>query len=69
MFMPFGNVVSAKVFIDKQTNLSKCFGKCGDTAGVSLVTSVKMFKVFVLYLFFPSICTTLIALFHCRFKV
>ncbi|XP_076329171.1 CUGBP Elav-like family member 2 isoform X2 [Tachypleus tridentatus] len=41
IFLPFGNVISVKVFIDKQTNLSKCFGFVSYDSPVSAQTAIQ----------------------------
>ncbi|XP_076311133.1 CUGBP Elav-like family member 1 isoform X2 [Tachypleus tridentatus] len=45
-FLPFGNVISAKVFIDKQTNLSKCFGFVSYDNAVSAQAAIQAMNGF-----------------------
>ncbi|KAG8244669.1 CUGBP Elav-like member 2 [Homalodisca vitripennis] len=37
-FCPYGNVISAKVYIDKETNMSKCFGECSVHTSMGFVS-------------------------------
>jgi len=46
MFAPFGNILSAKVFIDKQTNLSKCFGFVSYDNPLSAATAIQSMNGF-----------------------
>ena len=66
-FSNFGNILSAKVFIDKQTNLSKCFGNCSPLsralAPLSLSQARGAFSSSVL--FFPFFCRVDLKVLRC----
>uniref|UniRef100_A0A915E3D9 RRM domain-containing protein n=1 Tax=Ditylenchus dipsaci TaxID=166011 RepID=A0A915E3D9_9BILA len=48
LFSHFGKVLSAKVFIDKQTNLSKCFGFVSYENGVSAQNAISAMNGFTI---------------------
>ncbi|XP_063969788.1 CUGBP Elav-like family member 1 isoform X14 [Lytechinus pictus] len=46
MFSPYGGILSAKVFIDKNTNLSKCFGFVSYDSPISAQTAIQAMNGF-----------------------
>ncbi len=46
MFSPFGAVISARVYIDKATNLSKCFGFVSYDTAVSAQAAIQAMNGF-----------------------